>query len=46
MDQALLARVDGWLAAHRQEIIDDLIGLVRIPSVSVPDETVPPYGQA
>ena len=46
MDQALLARVDGWLAAHRQEIIDDLIGLVRIPSVSVPDEAVPPYGQA
>ena len=46
MDQALLARVDEWLAAHRQEIIDDLIGLVRIPSVSVPDEAVPPYGQA
>ncbi|MGN1019610.1 MAG: M20/M25/M40 family metallo-hydrolase [Aristaeellaceae bacterium] len=46
MDQALLARVDMWLQAHRQEIIDDLIGLVRIPSVSVPDEAVPPYGQA
>ncbi|MDY4138080.1 MAG: M20/M25/M40 family metallo-hydrolase [Eubacteriales bacterium] len=46
MDQALLARVDEWLGAHRQEIIDDLIGLVRIPSVSVPDEAVPPYGQA
>ena len=28
MDQALLARVDEWLGAHRQEIIDDLIGLV------------------
>ena len=46
MDQNLLCRVDQWLRAHRQEIIDDLIGLVRIPSVSVPDEAVPPYGQA
>lgn len=46
MDQSLLAQVDQWLQQHRQEIIDDLIGLVRIPSVSVPDEAVPPYGQA
>ena len=41
MDQMLLNKVDEWLTAHRQEIIDDLIGLVRIPSVSVPDEVVP-----
>ena len=46
MDQMLLNRVDNWLAQHRQEIIDDLIGLVRIPSVSIPDEAVPPFGQA
>ena len=46
MDHSLMAKVDLWLAQHRQEIIDDLIGLVRIPSVSVPDEAVPPYGQA
>lgn len=46
MNQALLARVNEWLGQHRQEIIDDLIGLVRIPSVSVPDPAVPPYGQA
>lgn len=45
MDQELLARVDEWLKAHRKEIIDDLIGLVRIPSVSIPDEDVPPFGQ-
>lgn len=38
MDQQLLARVGRWLQAHRREIIDDLIGLVRIPSVSVLDE--------
>ena len=46
MNQAFMDRVNEWLAAHRQEIIDDLIGLVRIPSVSVPDTEVPPYGQA
>ena len=46
MDQELLARVDRWLAEHRREIIDDLIGLVRIPSVSVPDKDTPPFGQA
>ncbi|MGN0745722.1 MAG: M20/M25/M40 family metallo-hydrolase [Aristaeellaceae bacterium] len=46
MDHELLGRVDAWLQAHRQEIIDDLIGLVRIPSVSVPDPVTPPYGQA
>lgn len=46
MDNNILARVSEWIAAHRQQIIDDLSGLVRIPSVSVPDPVVPPYGQA
>lgn len=46
MDQELLSRVDRWLAEHRREIIDDLIGLVRIPSVSIPDKDTPPFGQA
>ena len=45
MNQELLTKVDEWLKAHRQEIIDDLIGLVRIPSVSIPDKEVPPFGQ-
>ena len=46
MNQTLMTKVDAWLKEHRQEIIDDLVGLVRIPSVSVPDEKVPPFGQA
>lgn len=45
MDKNLLQRVDTWLREHRQEIIDDLIGLVRIPSVSILDKDVPPFGQ-
>lgn len=46
MDTALLSRVNAWLDEHRREIIDDLIGLVRIPSVSQVDPITPPYGQA
>lgn len=42
----MLARIDHWLKEHRQEIIEDIQGLVHIPSVSVPDEQVPPFGQA
>lgn len=41
-----LARVNEWIDLHRQEIIDNLSGLVRIPSVSIPDPVTPPYGQA
>lgn len=46
MNQNILAQVSEWITAHRQQIIDDLTGLVRIPSVSVPDPVTPPYGQA
>lgn len=45
MNQTLLTQVDAWLKEHRQEIIEDLIGLVRIPSVSVPEKEVPPFGR-
>lgn len=39
-------KLNEWLSAHRDEIIRDIQGLVHIPSVSVPDEHCPPYGQA
>lgn len=45
MDHMLLNQVTRWLEAHRRTIMEDLLGLVRIPSVSIPDEAVPPYGQ-
>lgn len=41
----MLARVDAWLDAHRDEILNDLIGLVRIPSVSDESAEVKPFGQ-
>ncbi|NLB90744.1 MAG: M20 family metallopeptidase, partial [Clostridiales bacterium] len=45
MDHQLLARVDQWLIDHRQKIVDDLIGLVNIPSVSEPGSKTPPFGK-
>ena len=44
MDQQLLKQVEDWLEAHRAEIIHDLQELVHIPSVSIPDKEVPPFG--
>lgn len=35
-DKALLKRIDEWFEAHRQNIIEDIERLVRIPSVSKP----------
>ena len=35
--KALLAQADVWLAEHQQEMIDELQGFVRIPSVSRAD---------
>lgn len=46
MDTSLLGRVDQWLGVHRDEIIADLIGLVKIPSVSIADSQFPPFGKA
>ncbi len=34
-----------WINHNRQEIIDDLFGLVRIPSISDPSSPVRPFGQ-
>ncbi len=34
-----------WIDAHRQEIIDDLFAIVRVPSISDPTSSVRPFGQ-
>lgn len=39
-------KIDDYVAAHRQEILDDLAALVRIPSVAVPGSPDPyPFGE-
>ena len=41
-------RIHEYFAAHREEMIDALMALVRIPSISKADEAAPgaPYGEA
>ena len=41
-----LSAVTAWIQSHRQDIIDDLFALVRIPSVSDPASPVQPFGQS
>lgn len=37
-DQKLYDKVSAWLEAHRQQMVEDIMRLVRIPSVSNPEE--------
>lgn len=39
-------RIDQWFDSHRQEMIQDIIRLVRIPSISDPENEVKPFGEA
>ena len=45
MDSKLYARVDAWFEAHKEELIRDIIRLVRIPSVSDPSSGEAPFGE-
>lgn len=44
--QELIGRIDGYIADHRGEILEDLKSLVRIPSVSREGEDGLPFGKA
>ena len=46
MDQELYERAGVWFEAHREELVQDIVRLVRIPSVSDPDSGKPPFGAA
>lgn len=46
MDRELLGRIEDWMQAHREAMVQDILRLVRIISVSEPESAVPPYGQA
>lgn len=41
-----LEMIDKWIETHKKSILDDLAGLVEIPSVSDASSDVKPYGQA
>ncbi len=44
MDRQLFDRLTAWLDDHFDELVDDLKGLVAIPSVAVYDDPDTPYG--
>ena len=46
MDRELYRKIDAWFEAHREELIQDIIRLVRIPSISDPDSGTAPFGPA
>lgn len=46
MDRKLYRKIDAWFEAHREELIRDIIRLVRIPSVSDPASGTVPFGAA
>lgn len=46
MNTELLNRIDVWFEDHREEILNDLIRIVRIPSIAQSDETCAPLGAA
>ena len=43
-----MPKAEAWIAAHKEELIREIQGLVRIPSVSHPEEAAPgaPFGGA
>ena len=45
MDRTLLSRVEQWYGAHREEMLERLCALMRIPSVARYDDPDAPYGR-
>ena len=45
MDRELYEKIDGWMEAHREDLIRDICRLVKIPSVSDPDSEIKPFGK-
>ena len=38
-------KIDCWFDNHKEEMVEDIIRLSRIPSVSEPDEEIKPFGK-
>lgn len=46
MNQELFGKIGEWFDRHREELLEDLMRLVRIPSISNPKEEPGPFGGA
>jgi succinyl-diaminopimelate desuccinylase len=45
MSDSTIARLHDWLRAHEQDLLDDTIRMLKIPSIQGPPEPNAPYGQ-
>lgn len=45
MDRDLYHKIDQWMEMHREELVRDICRLVRIPSISNPQEEIKPFGK-
>lgn len=44
MDKDLYNKIDQWMEGHREELVEDICRLVKIPSISNPQEEIKPFG--
>lgn len=46
VDKAIYEQVHRWMETHKENMINDIQRIVRIPSISNPLEEVKPFGAA
>ncbi|MCD8326037.1 MAG: M20/M25/M40 family metallo-hydrolase [Lachnospiraceae bacterium] len=46
MDNNLYQKISAWFDTHQAEMVQDIMRLIRIPSISAPSSPVRPFGQA
>src|ERR1044072_888288 len=46
MSDPMVAKLQDWLRAHEQELLDDPLAMLRIPSIETDAESNAPYGKA
>ena len=46
VDKAIYEQVHQWMEAHKENMIHDIQRIVKIPSISKPEEEIRPFGAA
>lgn len=45
MERTILTKFESWIEAHSDEMTEDLLSLIRIPSITDKNASVKPYGE-
>ena len=43
--QEICIKVSDWMEKHEEDLINDIRRIVAIPSISNPEDAVPPFGK-